>query len=75
MPRLRVLLLMTPRLFAAILLLTLPSTALAAPLAGTAILIGKAWILMYVLVALCIGLGIVVIGRPSRRKIMKEPKD
>lgn len=42
------------------------------PSFATVILLGKIWALMYVLAILCIGLGGLVVARPSKRKIMKE---
>lgn len=49
-----------------------PSAMSVMSLLGSVVLIGKIWALMYALVVLCIALGVVVVGRPSKRKVMKD---
>ena len=36
------------------------------------ILLGKLWVLMYVLTILCISLGVIVVVLPNKRKVMKD---
>ena len=46
---------------------------LSAPVASI-ILLAKVWAVMYALVGLCIGLGLLVVGRPSKRKVLKDDR-
>ena len=62
-------------LLASVALLSLATPALAQPQSGA--VSEESWVTSYALVILCVGLGLFVICRPSRRekKVKKEKKD